>query len=181
MSPETATAVAHRAALLENALRKVIRGKDDIIHLALVSMLARGHLLIEGVPGVGKTTLGQALARALDYIDANKTVFNRPDQFLAVSPSAYILWRQAGIRPLITAYSGFDKPENRKNLAYVDLTYPGSHNPLVPQIPSWLTDDEYRLVHQPRLPQLAAIFGRMASRSSQTWESAIYAKRNDME
>jgi MoxR-like ATPase len=66
MSPETATAVSHRAAQLENALRKVIRGKDDIIRLAVVSLIARGHLLIEGVPGVGKTTLGQALARALD-------------------------------------------------------------------------------------------------------------------
>ncbi len=66
MSPETATAASHRAAQLESALRKVIRGKDDVIHLALVSLLARGHLLIEGVPGVGKTTLGQALARALD-------------------------------------------------------------------------------------------------------------------
>jgi len=51
---------------LEDSLRKVIRGKDDIVRLALVSVLARGHLLIEGVPGVGKTTLGQALARALD-------------------------------------------------------------------------------------------------------------------
>src|SRR5450432_896449 len=66
MSPETATAVSHRATLLENALRKVIRGKDDVVRLALVSVLARGHLLIEGVPGVGKTTLGQALARAID-------------------------------------------------------------------------------------------------------------------
>ena len=66
MSPETATAATHRAAQLENALRKVIRGKDEVLRLALVSILARGHLLIEGVPGVGKTTLGQALARALD-------------------------------------------------------------------------------------------------------------------
>ena len=66
MSPETATAVSHRAVQLETALRKVIRGKDDIVRLALVSIMARGHLLIEGVPGVGKTTLGQALARALD-------------------------------------------------------------------------------------------------------------------
>ena len=66
MPPQTATAASHRAAQLESALRKVIRGKDDVIHLALVSLLARGHLLIEGVPGVGKTTLGQALARALD-------------------------------------------------------------------------------------------------------------------
>jgi len=66
MSPEAASAVSHRATQLENMLRKVIRGKDDIVRLAVVSLLARGHLLIEGVPGVGKTTLGQALARALD-------------------------------------------------------------------------------------------------------------------
>src|SRR5438128_12279173 len=66
MSPETAIAVSHKAAELEKALRRVIRGKDDVVRLALVSILAPGHLLIEGVPGVGKTTLGQALARAID-------------------------------------------------------------------------------------------------------------------
>jgi MoxR-like ATPase len=66
MSSETVFSVSQRAVELEAALRKVIRGKDDVIRLALVSMMARGHLLIEGVPGVGKTTLGQALARALD-------------------------------------------------------------------------------------------------------------------
>jgi MoxR-like ATPase len=66
MSPETASAVSHKAKELERALRSVIRGKDDVVRLALVSILARGHLLIEGVPGVGKTTLGQALARAID-------------------------------------------------------------------------------------------------------------------
>jgi MoxR-like ATPase len=72
MSPETATAISQKAAAsskateLEKAIRRVIRGKDDVVRLALVSIFARGHLLIEGVPGVGKTTLGQALARALD-------------------------------------------------------------------------------------------------------------------
>jgi MoxR-like ATPase len=66
MSSETVFNISQRAAELEAALRKVIRGKDDVIRLALVSMMARGHLLIEGVPGVGKTTLAQALARALD-------------------------------------------------------------------------------------------------------------------
>jgi MoxR-like ATPase len=66
MAPETAIAASTRATQLEAALRKVIRGKDDVVRLALVSIFARGHLLIEGVPGVGKTTLGQALARALD-------------------------------------------------------------------------------------------------------------------
>jgi MoxR-like ATPase len=72
MSPETAIAISHKAVAsskatdLEKAIRRVIRGKDDVVRLALVSIFARGHLLIEGVPGVGKTTLGQALARALD-------------------------------------------------------------------------------------------------------------------
>ena len=66
MPSEAASAVSHRAAQLENAVREIIRGKDEIIRLAVVALLARGHLLIEGVPGVGKTTLGQALARALD-------------------------------------------------------------------------------------------------------------------
>jgi MoxR-like ATPase len=58
--------MAARAAQLENTLRTVIRGQDKAIRLALVALLARGHLLIEGVPGVGKTTLAHALARALD-------------------------------------------------------------------------------------------------------------------
>ena len=59
-------ATSRRAAELERALRTVIRGQDDVLRLALVSIFAKGHLLIEGAPGVGKTTLGQALARAID-------------------------------------------------------------------------------------------------------------------
>jgi MoxR-like ATPase len=66
MPAETGLAVSTRAAEMEQALRRIIRGKDDVVRLALVSLFARGHLLIEGVPGVGKTTLGQAIARALD-------------------------------------------------------------------------------------------------------------------
>jgi len=66
MATQAKLATSRRAADLEAALRTVIRGKDDVLRLALVATFARGHLLIEGVPGVGKTTLGQALARALD-------------------------------------------------------------------------------------------------------------------
>src|SRR5262252_537649 len=65
MSLGTVIGTSNRASLLESELKKVIRGKDNIVRLALVSVLARGHLLIEGVPGVGKTTLAHALARTL--------------------------------------------------------------------------------------------------------------------
>ncbi|MGH9406913.1 MAG: AAA family ATPase [Terriglobia bacterium] len=52
-------------ASLQRSVGAVIRGKDDVIRLALVALFARGHLLIEDVPGVGKTTLARALARSL--------------------------------------------------------------------------------------------------------------------
>jgi MoxR-like ATPase len=54
-----------RLAELERALGAAIRGKAEVVRLSLVCLLARGHLLIEDVPGVGKTTLAQALARSV--------------------------------------------------------------------------------------------------------------------
>src|SRR5450631_547658 len=51
---------------LEMSLNTSIRGKPEVVRLSVVCLLARGHLLIEDVPGVGKTTLAQALARAVD-------------------------------------------------------------------------------------------------------------------
>jgi len=51
---------------LEIAIEISIRGKAEAVRMALVCLLARGHLLIEDVPGVGKTTLAQSLARAVD-------------------------------------------------------------------------------------------------------------------
>jgi MoxR-like ATPase len=56
-----------RAALarLEAAVTKVIHGKPNVVRLAVSALAARGHVLIEDVPGVGKTTLARALARAV--------------------------------------------------------------------------------------------------------------------
>lgn len=51
-------------AVIEN-MEKVIVGKRDVIELALIAMLSGGHLLLEDVPGVGKTTLGKALAQSM--------------------------------------------------------------------------------------------------------------------
>jgi len=50
---------------LDKAVQSAIRGKPEVVRLSLVCLLARGHLLIEDVPGVGKTTLAQSLARAV--------------------------------------------------------------------------------------------------------------------
>ncbi|MBR3495015.1 MAG: MoxR family ATPase [Clostridia bacterium] len=52
-------------ALLDNVSR-VIVGKEEAIEYALIALLCKGHVLIEDVPGVGKTTLAAALARSLD-------------------------------------------------------------------------------------------------------------------
>ncbi len=51
---------------LQQAIESVVLGKPQAVRLALTCLLAEGHLLIEDVPGVGKTTLAQALARGFD-------------------------------------------------------------------------------------------------------------------
>ena len=53
---------------LQGAVETVIKGKPEAIRLAIVTLIAGGHLLVEDVPGVGKTTLAHALARALDCV-----------------------------------------------------------------------------------------------------------------
>ncbi len=59
---ETAT----RLLSLQGNVERTIKGKPGVIRLAVISLLARGHLLIEDVPGVGKTTLAHSLARSLN-------------------------------------------------------------------------------------------------------------------
>lgn len=51
---------------LQGTIDSVIKGKSEAVKMAIVTLLARGNLLIEGVPGVGKTTLAFALAKAMD-------------------------------------------------------------------------------------------------------------------
>src|SRR5437667_4427333 len=58
------TATAQIVSQLQRSIGRAIFGKQEAIQLALVTLLARGHLLIEDVPGVGKTTLAQALAKS---------------------------------------------------------------------------------------------------------------------
>jgi MoxR-like ATPase len=60
-----ASTALSRLAALETSLGGAIRGKPDAVRLSIVCLLARGHLLIEDVPGVGKTTLAHALSRSV--------------------------------------------------------------------------------------------------------------------
>lgn len=59
-------AATQKIRLLESTVARVIKGKPEVVQLAIVTLLANGHLLIEDVPGTGKTTLAHALARALE-------------------------------------------------------------------------------------------------------------------
>src|SRR5690349_23479614 len=63
--PLTKSQPLAKLAELEASLGTALRGKPEAVSLSLVCLLARGHLLIEDVPGVGKTTLAHALARAV--------------------------------------------------------------------------------------------------------------------
>lgn len=75
---------------IKQNVQKVIVGKDDVIELMLVALLCEGHVLIEDVPGVGKTTLASALARSVgcsyrriqftpDVLPSDITGFSVPD------------------------------------------------------------------------------------------------------
>src|ERR1700756_2588115 len=54
-----------RISALQTNVERVIRGKTEVVQLCIAALLARGHILLEDVPGVGKTTLAHAIARSL--------------------------------------------------------------------------------------------------------------------
>ena len=61
----TTTSVSQLIAAMNDALNGILLGKDNAVKLALSCLLARGHLLIEDLPGMGKTTLAHGLAKVL--------------------------------------------------------------------------------------------------------------------
>jgi MoxR-like ATPase len=62
----TASQASGRASELLSNIERALRGKPEVVLRAAVSMIARGHLLLEDVPGVGKTTLAKALSRSVE-------------------------------------------------------------------------------------------------------------------
>ena len=66
MEQEVGTgSVQEMAARLRESVQRVIVGKDEVIDLAVIALLCRGHVLIEDVPGIGKTMMAKALAQSL--------------------------------------------------------------------------------------------------------------------
>ncbi|MBO0829729.1 MAG: AAA family ATPase, partial [Streptosporangiales bacterium] len=64
--PDGFDQIAETTSLIRAAVESVIEGKPDAVRVALTVLLAEGHLLIEDVPGVGKTMLAKTLARSVD-------------------------------------------------------------------------------------------------------------------
>jgi MoxR-like ATPase len=58
--------IAGKVRLLQENLERIIKGKPEVIRQAITTFFARGHLLIEDVPGVGKTTLAHGLAKSIN-------------------------------------------------------------------------------------------------------------------
>jgi MoxR-like ATPase len=66
LPPLSPAEAARLAKALHANVGRALRGKDEVVELSLAALASSGHLLLEDVPGVGKTTLAQALARSLD-------------------------------------------------------------------------------------------------------------------
>jgi MoxR-like ATPase len=63
--PVSTSRSLERILALQANVERVIRGKAEVVQFCIAAMLAKGHILLEDVPGVGKTTLAHALARSL--------------------------------------------------------------------------------------------------------------------
>ena len=65
MTPEEVQHVFAAASRVRENVERIIVGKDHAVTLILIAILCEGHVLIEDVPGIGKTTLAKAIARSL--------------------------------------------------------------------------------------------------------------------
>ena len=66
VSPQQIEAFSKRFDLIATNVEKVIQGKRDVVELVLLALVAEGHVLVEDVPGVGKTQLAKSVARSID-------------------------------------------------------------------------------------------------------------------
>ena len=71
VTPQQIATFSERFDRIAANVEKVIQGKRDVVELVLLALVAEGHVLVEDVPGVGKTQLAKSVARSID------SIFNR--------------------------------------------------------------------------------------------------------
>ncbi|MEM7010206.1 MAG: AAA family ATPase, partial [Verrucomicrobiota bacterium] len=71
--PSEADLAAHQSEVqkLKDALNQILFGQEELIELVVTGLLARGHILLEGLPGLGKTELVKGLSKAL-HLDTKR-------------------------------------------------------------------------------------------------------------
>src|SRR6476660_3791687 len=94
LSPEEVAAAQTRTAKLVGELRRVILGKEQMIDEVVAALLARGHVLLEGLPGLGKTEMVKALSRLLS-LDFRRIQFT-PDLLPTDITGSHILQERDG-------------------------------------------------------------------------------------
>ncbi|MGH7885916.1 MAG: AAA family ATPase, partial [Thermodesulfobacteriota bacterium] len=79
--------IGEKIELLNSNIKKIIKGKDDVIFNCLCAFFSKGHILIEDIPGVGKTTLAYALSKSmgLEYKKIQFTSDLMPSDILGIS------------------------------------------------------------------------------------------------
>mgnify|MGYP000635928714 FL=1 len=83
-----------QAAAVTAEVNKAVQGKQQTVNTIWMAMLAGGHVLIEDIPGVGKTTLALAFARALGEYGATSMIAGyTPGKTATIATTVYQLWR----------------------------------------------------------------------------------------
>ena len=72
------TVTANVVSQLQRSIARAIYGKEDVIQLALITLLAKGHLLIEDVPGVGKDNSGPGIGKIVSLHLPAHSIYQRP-------------------------------------------------------------------------------------------------------
>jgi MoxR-like ATPase len=99
IAPDRAAAGQAKIARLVNELRTVILGKEETIDEVVAALLARGHVLLEGLPGLGKTELVKALSRLLS-LDFRRIQFT-PDLLPTDITGSHILQEREGRKDFV--------------------------------------------------------------------------------
>src|SRR6185295_18914844 len=99
LAPERVAAGQAKIAQLVNALRTVILGREQTIDEVVAALLARGHVLLEGLPGLGKTELVKALSRLLS-LDFRRIQFT-PDLLPTDITGSHILQEREGRKEFV--------------------------------------------------------------------------------